>query len=261
MAVVYRLLPFGMLYTCCCLCKKSILLFLCGNRSADYISSDTSTKRDTPRHRFYSIPDHTVNVPSSASFQKSQYIRSLDIVYAYINKINNAWTWVLGQNFNRVVYSGIGVVKRLAVALLLGHLSVPYANSASLPKQICPRSKDIERRHPRVLARPYRTLDKNEEQMIVNRSVEITALGLRPFKSIEDEGLRELIEVVYPEARLPTRQSIKIYAVQLATIGQRRLNPILDKALGPISLTLDMWSNRRMVAFMGSRPILYMEAR
>ena len=91
-----------------------------------------------------------------------------------------------------------------------------------------------------MLARRYRTLDKSEEQMIINRSVKIIALGLRSFKAIEDEGLRELIKPAHPEARLPTRQSIQIYAVQLATIGQKRLDLILDKALGLISLTLDM---------------------
>ena len=35
----------------------------------------------------------------------------------------------------------------------------------------------------------------NAGQMISNRSVKIIALGLRPFKAIKDEGLRELIEV------------------------------------------------------------------
>ena len=38
-----------------------------------------------------------------------------------------------------------------------------------------PFKRYIERRHPRVLARPYRTLDKNEEQMTINRCVKTVA--------------------------------------------------------------------------------------
>ena len=96
-----------------------------------------------------------------------------------------------------------------------------------------------------------RKLTKGDRKRIIAKCVKYVAKGLRPFKAIQYEALNELVQVGHSDISLPCRQTVTTYTHRYCDVGQKRLVDFLDMALGPISITTEMWTNKKVDCLMG----------
>ena len=94
-------------------------------------------------------------------------------------------------------------------------------------------------------------LTKSERQQALYRSVKFICKGLRPFTAIKDEGLEDLLQVGHPDLTLSYRQTLKEKTILFYGRAEDRLCALLGKTIGPISLTIHMWSNEQAESLMG----------
>ena len=86
----------------------------------------------------------------------------------------------------------------------------------------------------------------------INRAVgKMIAIDLRPFSVVENDGFKELVDLLEPRYDLPSRRYFADTVIpELYNEVVRNLKADLHDAVPGVSLTTDMWQSHQKIEYM-----------
>jgi hypothetical protein len=75
-------------------------------------------------------------------------------------------------------------------------------------------------------------------------------ISQQPFTVVEEITFQEFIKTFYPEAKLPTANTIKNNIMECYENETKKIQEILQNISGQISYTIDIWTSVSMKAFL-----------
>jgi hypothetical protein len=73
----------------------------------------------------------------------------------------------------------------------------------------------------------------------------------QPFTVVEETNLRHLFKMLRPEVECLSGDTVKVYILSMFEEERNRMRKVLQDAPGKISFTLDAWTSRNQLPFLG----------
>ena len=83
-----------------------------------------------------------------------------------------------------------------------------------------------------------------------NKLVKWIVIKQHPFTIVEEEDFINFVHLLYPDAKIPSTDTIKRDIMELYATNVAKMQTVLQKLQSKISFTTDIWTSPSMKSFL-----------